>query len=40
LVDPKFADAFKRIRDYLAGGTDLDEKKINEPSAALVLVMG
>lgn len=40
LVDPKFAEAFKRIRDYLAGGTDLDEKKINEPSAALVLVMG
>ncbi|RQO68041.1 peptidase M28 [Pedobacter sp. KBW06] len=40
LVDPKFAEAFKRVRDYLAGGTDLDEKKINEPSAALVLVLG
>jgi len=40
LVDPKFAESFNRVRDYLAGGTDLDEKKINEPSAALVLVMG
>lgn len=40
LVDPKFAESFNRVRDYLAGGTDLDEKKINEPSAALVLVIG
>jgi hypothetical protein len=40
LVDPKFAESFNRVRDYLAGGTDLDEKKINEPSAALVLVLG
>lgn len=40
LVDPKFAESFNRVRDYLAGGTDLDEKKVNEPSAALVLVMG
>lgn len=40
LVDPKFADVFKRIRDYMAGGAELDEKKINEPSSALVLVMG
>ena len=40
LVDPKFAEVFKRIRDYLAGGAELDEKKINEPSSALVLVIG
>lgn len=40
LVDPKFADIFKRIKDYLAGGAEIDEKKANEPSSALVLVMG
>lgn len=40
LVDPKFADVFKRIKDYLADGAEVDEKKINEPASALVMVMG
>lgn len=38
LVDAKFADAFKRIRDYLAQGADVDEKHIND--AAYVFVLG
>ncbi|WGQ07939.1 M20/M25/M40 family metallo-hydrolase [Pedobacter gandavensis] len=38
LVDAKFADAFKRIRDYLAQGADVDEKHIN--NAAYVFVLG
>lgn len=40
LVDPKFADAFKRIREYLSQGADLDEKKANDGSTAFVLVLG
>lgn len=40
LVDPKFADAFKRIREYLSSGTDLDAKKANDGSTAYVLVLG
>lgn len=38
LVDAKFADAFKRIRDYLAQGADVDEKHVND--AAYVFVLG
>ncbi|MBB2150064.1 M20/M25/M40 family metallo-hydrolase [Pedobacter gandavensis] len=40
LVDPKFADVFKRIREYLAQGAELDEKKSDNGSTAFVLVLG
>ncbi|WP_316819397.1 M20/M25/M40 family metallo-hydrolase [Pedobacter gandavensis] len=40
LVDPKFADAFKRIRDYFAQGADVDDKSLNNASTAFVFVLG
>lgn len=39
LVDAKFAETFKRIKDVLAQGTDLDEKKLKEEASALILVL-